>query len=196
MNKNYKKNSISTNIRAIHGKDSFLAMSLFNSYFSLRIGGFNERNHQYDNSSAQTMTVHHDGAAFLYQVAMDIIDGKHSETELQAVYRRTDTDAIILENKREHSRMVTCLIIKKNGRVNSFEFLPHPYKTNEDGQVVTKFIQSGLIVFAKTLDGYLTGIGADRHLSKLPEDYENSQDENNQFQTQQHNSWASEKNNY
>ena len=35
--------------------------------------------------------------------------------------------------------------------------------------MVVKYIESLLGAFAFTLDGYLTGVGADLHLSKLPE---------------------------
>jgi hypothetical protein len=46
--------------------------------------------------------------------------------------------------------------------------------------MVTKVIQSGLGAFVKTVEGYLTGIGTDLHLSKLLDGLENSQDENQQ----------------
>jgi hypothetical protein len=50
----------------------------------------------------------------------------------------------------------------------------------ENGQMVTKVIQSGLGAFAKTLEGYLTGIGIDYHLNKMLDNLEISQDENRQ----------------
>ena len=36
--------------------------------------------------------------------------------------------------------------------------------------MVTKVIQSGLSTFANTLEGYLTGIGVNRHFNKFSED--------------------------
>ena len=38
--------------------------------------------------------------------------------------------------------------------------------------MVTKVSQSGLGVLAMTLLGYLQGIGADLHLNKMPEDFD------------------------
>jgi len=69
-------------------------------------------------------------------------------------------------------------MINKNNESITFRFNIHKYEVKENGQVVTKVIQTGLGVFAKILDGYLTGIGADRHLNKVPDNYENDENGN------------------
>ena len=37
--------------------------------------------------------------------------------------------------------------------------------------MITKYLDSGLGAFVKTIEGYLTGINADRHLNKLTDDF-------------------------
>ena len=64
---------------------------------------------------------------------------------------------------------------------NSIEERPlfavrYTFNENENtgiGQVITndEIIEAGLGVFLKTVEGYLTGINADRHLDKLTEDF-------------------------
>lgn len=66
--------------------------------------------------------------------------------------------------------MSAYLVIDKNGETILFRFGIHQYKVKQNGQMVTKVIQSGLGVFVKTLNAYLTGIGTDLHLNKLSEE--------------------------
>ena len=42
--------------------------------------------------------------------------------------------------------------------------------------MVAKVFHSGLGVLAKTLDGYLSGVNADRHLDKVLDEYEQTQE--------------------
>ena len=64
------------------------------------------------------------------------------------------------------------LTIAQNNEAVSFKFPIHIVEFIENNQVSAKIIQSGLGVFALTLHGYLTGIGADNHLNKLPESHD------------------------
>jgi hypothetical protein len=138
-----------------------------------------DRSH-YDLKNGLTTTVNYEGAFYLYQTGMSILNDINSEKEIRGVlpcYKAT----LIFEYKREQdNQMAVYLTIEKNNQSILFKFMTHPVQVMENGQMVTKVIQSGLGAFVKTVEGYLTGIGADLHLSKLPDNFENSQDENQQ----------------
>jgi hypothetical protein len=63
--------------------------------------------------------------------------------------------------------METFLVIIKNDVVIPFKFNTYQAQVRENGQMVTKITETGLGTFAMTIFGYLTGIGAGKHLSKL-----------------------------
>ena len=62
--------------------------------------------------------------------------------------------------------------------------------------MMVKVIQSELGAFAKTIEGYLTGVGADRHLSKMPDVSGESQDENQQASYPTRNNGGYQQGNY
>ena len=66
----------------------------------------------------------------------------------------------------ENDAGTTRLIIEKGKDKIVFQFPIHEYKVKEDGRLVTKIIQAGLIVFVEILEAYLTAIGADRQQDK------------------------------
>lgn len=114
-------------------------------------------------------SVNYDSAAFLYLAAMSILDGK--EEEIEAVLQCSNNTTLLFEYKPdENNQMASYLVINKNNQTIPFRFLTHQFQVRENGRWVTKVVQSGLGVFAKVLNGYLTGIGADLHLSKLTEE--------------------------
>ena len=53
------------------------------------------------------------------------------------------------------------------------------YQVKENGQFVSKIIECGLKSFKGILDGYLSGINADRHLDKLTDDFIKAQEGQN-----------------
>jgi hypothetical protein len=57
--------------------------------------------------------------------------------------------------------MEAYLVISKSNEVIPFRFSTYQYKVKEKGQIVTKVARTGLLVFAKALEGYLEGIGVD-----------------------------------
>jgi len=108
---------------------------------------------------------------------MSIITGENLNKEILAVLQCSNNATLTFEYKLDqNNQMRAYLVIAKNNEVYPFLFPIHQYQVKENGQTITKVIQSGLGVFAKTLDGYLTGIGADNHLSKLPENFNEYQD--------------------
>lgn len=85
--------------------------------------------------------------------------------------------ALILECKPDQdNQMSTYLLISKNNRMIPLRFGTIQYRVKEHGQMVTKVIQSGLGGFVKTLEAYLTGIGANLHLNKLSEEEHENQE--------------------
>ena len=186
MSKKYKdKINTSTFIRTFYAPGfSSITVSYYGTCLSLRFYQWTGKNNIgfsiYDLKNGMTTTINPDGASYLYLNAMSIIKDINPEKEVTAVLN-CNKAALVFEYKRDQdNQMVAYLTIDKNNRAITFRFSTHTCQVKIDGQKVTKIIQSGLGAFAKTLDGYLTGIGADIHLSKLPENYQNSPDDNQQ----------------
>ena len=177
MGKNNNTKCVSTYIRTLYDPGtSYLTMYLYNYNISFGIGLWVEKNNvgynQNQNYERPLMTsVNYEGASLLFQVAMSIIDETNSGKELKAEILCNNNAYLIFEYKPDqNSQWTAYLTIDKNNQAMAFKFSTHPYKfKNDDGQIMTKVLQTGLGVLAKTIDGYLTGIGADRHLDKLPE---------------------------
>ena len=88
--------------------------------------------------------------------------------------------SLIFEYKPDQNKQMSAyLTINKNNHSILFKYPTHTYQVKVDGQLITKVIQSGLGVFFHTIIGYLTAIGADKHLDKLPE-YSRGPKENQQ----------------
>jgi hypothetical protein len=111
---------------------------------------------------------------------MLILGGINPEKEIEAVLQ-CNKAVLILEYKHDQdNQMAVFLIVEKNDQSITFRFPARKVQVKENGQTITKVIQSGLSAFVMTIEGYLTGIGADLHLSKLHDDFESSQDEDQQ----------------
>ena len=158
-------------------------MSFYNTNLSLcfcrYIGKNNAGLSQYDTNNLVTTTINYEGASLLYQIAISILNGKNSENEIKAVLQCNNA-ALIFDYVSEGSQMVAYLSIDKNNQSITFRFSTHTYQVKNDGQLITKVVQSALGAFAKTVEGYLTGVGADRHLAKMPDDTDESQGDNQQ----------------
>ena len=180
MEKNYKK-AISTFIRNFYGENHCLTFGFFNQNLSLRISSSSPNGSGRSNmGNGVTATVNFEAACYLYQVAMSIVNEIGPEKEKRALIERGDTTIILEYVRDQHNQLVASLTISKNNQSFSYKFAYRTYQVKEDGQVITKVMQSELGAFAKTIEGYLIGTGADRHLAKMPDGYENSQDENQQ----------------
>jgi hypothetical protein len=169
-----KRKPLTTVIRNLYSPGfSSIVVSFYNynlSFgFSRYIGKNNAGMSEYEKSYLTT-TVNYEGAALLYQIAMLIIYGKYSENEIKTVLQCNNNATLTFEYKYDqNNQFVAYLTINKNNESISFKFATHTYKVKEDGQIITKVMQSGLGVFAKIIDGYLTATGADRHSDKLPD---------------------------
>lgn len=171
MNNNKSTN---TYIRTLYSPGfSFLMMSFFKTNLTLNfvpyLGKDNVGRSQYSKTEFLSTTVHYEGAVALYLASMPILDGNESQVEL--VLPCSNNATLIFEYKLEQdNQMSAYLLINKNNGTMTFRFGTMQYKVRENGQVITKVIQSGLGAFVKTLEAYLTGIGSDLHLNKLSEE--------------------------
>ena len=139
---------------------------------------------KYDMKNGQSTTVNFEGASALHQLADDIISGKTNECNLPIPCAAGAS--LNLERKMaQDGTMETIFSITKNNVTIPFKFSTIKYQTKENGQIVTKTIEAGLVAFSKTIDGYLTGINADRHLDKLTDDFVKSQQNNQGSNNQQ-----------
>lgn len=106
----------------------------------------------------------------MYQIASSIFNGNNPETQIKSVFSCNNATLTLEYKPDENNSMYTYLTIDKNSETLVFRFSVHTCKVNENGQMVTKVIQSGIGVFAMTLRGYLSGVNASGHLNKLPEE--------------------------
>ena len=155
-------------------------------------------------------TVSQDSAFALYKFGTDIIQEKISEGSIQI----TGNNSIItLERKFSVSGFETTISLSKNGQTIVFKFATNTVSVKDNGVFKQTQIESGLGSFIKMLEGYLSGINADRHLNKLTDDYVKSLEEqkpavptqqppqykNNNYQKKQwqpNNNWQQKKQNY
>ena len=153
---------------------SSLTMSFFNTYltlcFNAYIGKDNRGFDQYCQKTFLSASIRYEGAAFFWLIALPILEGKQ-ERPIEAILKCGKNASLLFEYKPdENNQMTAYLTINKNNEMIPFKFLTHEYKVKENGQTVTKVVHQGLAAFVSVLDGYLTGVGADNHLGKLPDE--------------------------
>lgn len=177
---------VNTYIRTLYSEGlSSIMIGFFNENLSFSFAPCIGKNHsgfdQFDIPKSLRTTINYEMASFLYQLAMSVVNGKYAEQQISGVIHCNNNTTLIFEYKPDqYNQMGSCLTINKNNEMISFKFKTHIYRVKENGQMITKIIQSGLGALAKTLDGYLTGINADGHLNKLLDDLESLQNENQQ----------------
>lgn len=201
-NTNYQnRTQTSTQIRNLYSDGmSYLNIRFFNTNLSFSFYPFINKDNNglsnYDTKNGQQTTVNFESAFTLFQTSKDIINGKITECDLQVPCLA----GAILNMKRElapDGKYQTTLSITKNNVTIPFKFQVIEIKVKENGQQVTKNIESGLGAFMKTIEGYLNGINADRHLDKLTEDFAKlQQGQNNNGNNQQGNQQGNYNNNY
>jgi hypothetical protein len=183
-----QKPATNTNIRNIYSEGlSYINIRFYNFNLSFAFTPFASKNpngtSQYNSQASISTTVSYDGAHAIYQIATDIINGKEAAKGVLLIVPCVGGTQLILERKPTMSgQMETIFTISKNGTSIPFRFPTHPYQVKENGQMVTRIVESGLGTFAKTILGYLTGVNADLHLNKMKEDYIKSLGDGNQQQ--------------
>ena len=181
-NANPASKGTSTHIRTLYSKGlSFLTIKFFNTSLSLSFvphaGQDASGVDKYNNAKIIMTTINFDGAALLYETAGEVLN-KMSPTDTMAVPVDCNGGVrILFERKLDiNNQMSSWLTIEKNGEKIPFRFESKVIQMTKNGQLVNKTIEIGVAVLMKTIDGYLTGINADRHLNKLTEDYAKAQE--------------------
>lgn len=184
---NQQRTSTSTQIRNMYSDGlSCLNLKFYNTNLSLQLYPFSGKDQNgrssYDNKSGVMTTVNFEGAFALYQAAKDIVDGKVQQCSLTIPCNGAN---VIFERKLAmNGVMETTLSISKNNVTIPFKFNTIQQQVNLNGQMQTYTVESGLGAFMKTVEGYLTGINADRHLDKMTEEYAKLQESNSNGQQQ------------
>ena len=179
---NQGKVNTNTQVRNMYSDGlSYLNMKFYGVNFSLQLVPFVSKDANgrsiYDRTKGVMTTIDYDAAYSIFKAANDIIQGKEAAQGLTLNIPCAAGAVVSLERKPGQSgQMETFFSISKNNITIPFKFNTHSYQVKENGQMVTKVIESGLGTLAKTLDGYLSGINADRHLDKLTEDYVKSKE--------------------
>ena len=172
-NKYNNKLAVSTQVRNFYSEGiSYMNVKFFNTNLSFQFFRLESRTNEGRSvfSKQGLMTsVNFEYAYALYQVAMDIINNKVQEVNVVIPCAQDAT--LSLERKKVNNSYVTALTINKNNDSIPFIFKTVNQQTFENGAFVDKQIEAGLGALAKTIEGYLQGINASRHLDKLTEEY-------------------------
>lgn len=168
---------VSTGIRNLYSKGySAIFVSLYGMNLSFRFMPFVPKpakwdsihDFHFDNANALTTTIDYVGAFTLYDAAINIINGKDAAQGMLLTIPCAAGVSLVFERKPgQDGLMETFIAITKNNIIIPFKFNTYQAQVLENGQMVTKITETGLGAFAMTIFGYLTGIGAGNHLSKL-----------------------------
>lgn len=133
--------------------------------FSPWIGPAKKKLVEYNGAKSLSTTMSDDSAATLYFLAKKIVEGVIQDPIRYEI--PCNRDAMIVF---EYDPGQAYLSIEKNGSRIRFEFTIQRYLQKINGDVDVRVVQSGLIVFMKVLEAYLTGISADRQVGNIPEE--------------------------
>lgn len=183
MANNNQRTQTSTQIRNFYSEGmSYLNVRFFNTNLSFSFYPFVSRDgngiSKYDMKNGQQTTVNYEGAYALYKTSKDILDGKITECDLP-VPCLAGASVNLKREVGPDGKYQTIFSITKNNMTIPFKFQVIESTVRVNGQVTTTFIEAGLGAFEKTIEGYLNGINADRHLDKLTEDFASIQNQNN-----------------
>lgn len=166
-----------TLIRTIYSDQlSYIVVKFCNTSISFQFVPFVRKDETgknvYDAQRAQTTTLNWDSAYALMKFGQDIINNSVTEGNIQI---NGNNSLITLEHKIDPmtNQPLTTISLSKNNSVIPFKFVNQQVsvKNSTTGQFQTSFIPAGLGAFTKMIEGYLTGINAERHLNKLTDDY-------------------------
>lgn len=193
----------STQIRNMYCDLSCLNIKFYNVNLSLQFTPFMQKSpngmNTYDKSRLLVTTIDYESAYALYQAIKGIIEKKYPNGVTLSI--PCNDGMLVLERKMDNGEFATFLVLSKNNTTIPFKFNTKTVKVNGGNDEV---IEAGLGVFLKTVEGYLTGINADRHLDKLTEDFaklmngDSSENNNQKFNTntsyQKNNNYNNKKN--
>lgn len=166
-----EKQATTTLIRTIYSDGlSYCVIKFYNTSLAFQFVPFQRKDETgknvYDTTRSQSTTITADSAYTLFQFGTEILEGKIKDG--QVTVNGNNSQLTLETNSVLQS---TTFTISKNGQVIPFKFAVSTISTQENGIPTQRTIQAGLGSFTKMLEGYLTGINADRHLNKLTDDY-------------------------
>ena len=158
--------SLNINIRNLYASEfSMISFSFYKSNLSLVfypwLGKDKMGRGLYDMKKGISTTINDDNVAVLYLLSQQIIDGV-LVNPCQYVIKCNKEATVFFEYDLNR----VYLNIDKKGERVVHEFPVETYKEKENGVIVEKVMQSGLVVFAQTLHTYLAAVGADRQMNK------------------------------
>lgn len=128
--------------------------------------------------------INYEQAYALYKACEDILNNT-TQGEMELNITTFSGAVLTLKRIRNNNSFNTMLIITKENNIIPFYFTKIDQKVDNS----TRSIEMGLGAFYKTIEGYLTGINADRHLDKFTEEFAkaggNAQNNNSQQNFQQ-----------
>lgn len=146
---------------------SYLTLSYYDIMLSLRFVPIVSKDENgisiYDDGKGLTTTVSYEDACILYKIACDVIYGKEDVNTVSLTIPCSDGVLLTFEKQPDQDRQIeTVLTIFKDDVSIPFRFSDRAIKVIDDeGQIVTKTIESGLDTFAAILDKCLTEVNAD-----------------------------------
>ena len=160
------RTNTSTHIRTLMSEDSgYITIKFYNTNLSFSFVPFsgkdaNGRN-QYNQAKSMYSTMNWESAALLQVIIQGIMNDKYPQGIQSVISHNPTSDVIISIDRRADGN--TFLLMSKGG-----ETIPFKFKATT---VQDKVVENGLFVLERTLDGYLTGINAERHLNKMTDEY-------------------------
>ena len=188
---NTGRTNVSTQIRTLYSPEmSCITIKFYNMDLSFSLSPFSGKTasgfDQYNRDKSIWANLKYDQVSLLYQLVSDVlggrVDGDGAQVSTIVNLRNVGTVNIILEWNRNQG---TTLTMSRNNEAIPFKFATDKINVRKDGQITQRIVDTGLITFANTLNGYLTGINADLHLNKMKEEYVKQQEANPQGGYQQ-----------
>lgn len=178
------KTNTSTQVRNFYSDEhAYMNVSFFNLNLSIKMQPFLSKNNigisKYDATKAQTTTIGYESAYLLSNLIGRIIDKKESLEGIIPIPCGNDAKLEFERVSNASGIMETWLHLTKNNIKISYLFGIQIINVKINGQMTQQVIETDLGVFQKTIDGYLGGINADRHLDKLTDDYVKAQQQAN-----------------
>lgn len=170
------RTTTTTQIRNLYSDQmSYMNIKFFNTNLCFSLFPFVSKDNigksNYDTKNGLSTTVNFEGAYALYNVSKNIIDRNMNECDI-SIPCAAGATLNLRRSISQSGSLETIFIISKNGNSIPFKFQTINMQISYDnGQKGIKVIESGLGAFMKTIEGYLNGINADRHLDKLTDDY-------------------------
>lgn len=200
MENNNNRTTTTTQIRNLYSEGmAYLNIKFFNTNLCFSFYPFSSRTNtglsSYDMKNGLSTTVNFEGAYALYQVSKEIIEGKINEMDMNIPCAAGAN--LNFQCKFNNGQLDVIFSISKNNNTIPFKFATMVQNVkNGNGQMETRYIHTGLGAFMKTVEGYLNGINADRHLDKLTDDYVKNIQNNSQSTQQQNNQQQNNQQNY